>query len=151
MLSWGGAACALCGLVCVYHVWPAPQAIGADIMNSTRYLWGQGYDYAYTFDGWDGSLRERLRVSSPLSRVTMRLSTDQPSVQVYSGNFLNGSVPQKAGQHPAGTYVHWGALALEAQHFPDAVNQPAFSSVALRPGGVYRQTTVYAFEVAGWV
>ena len=74
----------------------AEKPVGRDINATTRYSWGTGYDNAWVFDSWapDGPVAERVRVFSPLSGIGMVVSSDQPSVQVYSGNFLNNSIPQ---------------------------------------------------------
>jgi aldose 1-epimerase len=89
------------------------------------------------------------------------MMTDQPSVQVYTGNFLNGTDadPSSSSYHllrkesqsfgPDRQYYHWrGAFTLEAQQYIDAVNNPNFPSVALKEGEIYKQCTSYAFSVA---
>jgi aldose 1-epimerase len=124
------------------------HAVGRDINATTRYAWGTGYDNAWIFDGWTPGgpvVEELVRVFSPLSGIGMTVSSDQPSVQVYSGNFLNGSIPQKRDQNAQGVYEHWGALAIEMQHFPDSVNNAQFPTVTLKAGATYSQTTVYSF------
>ena len=123
------------------------KPVGRDINRTTVYSWGTGYDNAWIFDGWvpGGREQEQLTVVSPLSGIGMTFSTDQPSVQVYSGNFLNGTIPQKASQNPQAFYEHWGALAIEAQHFPDASSHPSFPPITLKSGEVYRQRTSYRF------
>jgi aldose 1-epimerase len=73
------------------------------------------------------------------------MSTTEPGVQFYTGNFLDG----KLKGHDDVVYQQHMGFCLEAQHFPDAVNQPAFPSIILRPGATYRQTTVYKFSVRG--
>jgi aldose 1-epimerase len=72
----------------------------------------------------------------------MEVLTDQPGLQFYSGNFLDGTIRGKKGA----LYPHRSALCLEAQAFPDSPNQPAFPSPVLKPGEIYRQTTVYQFS-----
>jgi len=74
----------------------------------------------------------------------MRVRTTEPAIQLYTGNFLDGSIVGKGGR----AYGARAALCLEAQHFPDSPNQPQFPSTILRPGEVYRQTTVYEFTAA---
>jgi aldose 1-epimerase len=68
--------------------------------------------------------------------------TDQPGVQIYSGNFLKGQTG-KGGK----AYPQRSAVCLETQHFPDAVNRPEFPSIIIKPGQTYRQTCIYAFSV----
>ena len=123
------------------------KAVGRDINATTRYSWGTGYDNAWVFDAWapGGPVVERVRVFSPLSGIGMVVSSDQPSVQVYSGNFLTGTIPQKRDQNPDGVYEHWGALAIEMQHFPDSVNNPQFPTTTLLAGATYTQRTSYSF------
>jgi aldose 1-epimerase len=71
----------------------------------------------------------------------MRVSTDQPGVQFYTGNGLFGQTGKMGA-----TYVKHGSFCLETQNFPDAPNQPSFPSAVLRPGETYRQTCIYAFD-----
>ena len=127
-----------------------PKPIGRDIANGTVAP-GGGYDNAWIYDEWTpgGEPQLRAEVSSPLSGIRMQVLTDQPSLQFYSGNFLDGTLPKKKDQG-GGTYVHWGALALEAQLFPDAVHhqgEARWPSVVLRAGETYRQQTAYRFTM----
>ena len=78
----------------------------------------------------------------PKSGRFMEVLTTEPGIQFYCGNFLDGSNVGKGGQ----AYQHRTGFCLEAQHFPDSPNQPRFPSTILRPGEVYRQTTVYRFS-----
>ena len=73
----------------------------------------------------------------------MEMYTTEPGVQLYTANFLDGKLKGKGGV----VYQKHQAFCLEAQHFPDSVNQPKFPSVILRPGETYKQTTVYKFSV----
>ena len=72
----------------------------------------------------------------------MQILTDQPGMQFYSGNFLNGTIHGKQGV----AYKHRTAVVLEAQQFPDAPNHPNFPSTVLRPGQQYKQTSTYQFS-----
>lgn len=72
----------------------------------------------------------------------MQILTDQPGLQFYSGNFLNGTIHGKQGV----AYQHRTAVVLEGQLFPDAPNHPAFPSAVLRPGQTYTQTSIYQFS-----
>jgi aldose 1-epimerase len=78
----------------------------------------------------------------PQSKRRMRVTTTEPGVQFYSGNFLKGQAG-KGGR----TYAHRSALCLETQHYPDSVNHPEFPSTTLKPGAEYRSTTSYAFDI----
>ena len=90
-----------------------------------------------------------VRVTSPLTGIAVEMATDQPSVQMYTGNFLNGTIRRKASQSagPAPQYYAWrGAVTLEAQQYPDAVHHPAFPQWRIEPGKAYAQNTVYSFS-----
>jgi aldose 1-epimerase len=83
-------------------------------------------------------------VTEPKSGRTLDVLTTEPGIQLYTGNFLDGKTKGKGGA----AYPQHGAFCLEAQHFPDSPNQPAFPSVILKPGQTYAQTTIYKFGVA---
>jgi len=122
-----------------------PTAIGQRIGTADEQLKvGQGYDHNYVLkDSRDGVLEEKVaRVFDPKSGRVLEVSTTEPGLQLYTGNFLDG-MEGKYGLH----YVRRGALCLEAQTFPDSPNQPAFPSPVLRPGETYKQTTTYHFSV----
>lgn len=99
---------------------------------------GRGYDHNWALRGT--GLRRAAVLAAPESGITMTLSTTQPGLQVYTGNFL----PEVAGKDGA-QYAPRCGVALEAQGFPDAVNQPGFPSVVLRAGERYHQEIVFAF------
>jgi aldose 1-epimerase len=126
-----------------------PKPLSAGINQTTRYSWGTGYDNAYVFNNWTSGQTPTNRVSvfSAQTGIQMVVSTDQPAVQVYSGNQLSGSIPAKSDQPKGAFYQHWGALALEASNYPDAVNHMSFPSPVLRKGEHYKQTTMYSFGV----
>jgi aldose 1-epimerase len=79
----------------------------------------------------------------PSSGRVLTVSTSEPGVQFYTGNFLDGSVHGKGGQ----AYQRRSAFCLETQHYPDSPNHPAFPSTVLEPGQRYETTTVFAFSV----
>jgi aldose 1-epimerase len=74
----------------------------------------------------------------------MKVFTDQPGLQIYTANFLDGSLIGKSGR----PYVRQSALCLETQHFPDSPNQPQFPNTILRPGETYQSRTTYQFTVS---
>jgi len=82
-------------------------------------------------------------VKEPTSGRVMSVYTTEPGMQLYTANSIDRIEGGKGGK----TYLHWGALALEAQHFPDSPNHPNFPSTRLDPGQTYTQTTVYRFGV----
>lgn len=104
----------------------------------------QGYDHNYVLNGEAGTLRRIAEVYDPQSQRVLEVSTDQPGVQFYTGNFLPGR-PGKRGK----IYPGHSAFCLETQHFPDSPNQPNFPSVVLRPGQTYKHVCVYAFKNVG--
>ncbi|WP_329133958.1 aldose epimerase family protein [Streptomyces sp. NBC_00670] len=119
------------------------KAIGRDLRaGHPQQVTAKGYDHNWVLD--KGVTEEPEHVATlrdPSSGRTLRIATDQPGVQFYSGNFLDGTLVGTSGR----TYRQGDALALETQHFPDSPNQPSFPSTVLRPGQTYRTTTVHSF------
>jgi aldose 1-epimerase len=105
-----------------------------------------GYDHNYVIDQQAGSGANRparaAEVYEPTTGRVLSMRTTEPGVQLYTGNFLDGSLTGKGGV----VYGKHAGFCLEAQKFPNAVNTPGFPSVVLRPGETYRQITVYAFS-----
>lgn len=102
-----------------------------------------GYDHNYVLTSGGGTMALAARVHEPTSGRVMEIWTDQPGIQFYSGNFLDGTITGKAGRVYG---KHWG-FCLETQHFPDSPNRPNFPSTILRPGETYRTRTVHKFSV----
>jgi aldose 1-epimerase len=102
-----------------------------------------GYDHTFVLNNYNGKIRKVATVSELSSGRTMILFTDQPGVQFYSGNFLDGSLTGKSNKV---YHQHYG-FCLETQHFPDSPNQPSFPSTVLKPGEKYQTTTIYRFGV----
>jgi aldose 1-epimerase len=124
-----------------------PTAIGARIRHDdTQLRHGRGYDHTFCLDG-AGEVRLAARLEAPRSRRILELSTDQPGVQVYSGNYLDGSIAGKQGW----LYRQSDAVCLEPQIWPNAPNRPDFPDPRLMPGSVYRHRSVYRFLTAGEV
>ena len=117
-----------------------PTAMGAriDAKDPQLELAG-GYDHNFVLNGEAGNLRLVARVSEPRSGRVLEVLTTEPGVQLYTGNFLDGSVVGKGGQ----AYERRSGFCLETQHFPDSPNQAGFPSTVLRPGATFRSTTVY--------
>jgi len=112
-----------------------PKPIGQDIDKVP----GGGYDHTYCLPQSKGFCAE---VYHPPSGRVIEMFTDQPGVHFYTSNYLDGS-PGKGGV----PYPKHGAFCLEAQNFPDAINQPDFPSPILHPGETYKQKTIYKFDV----
>jgi aldose 1-epimerase len=118
-------------------------AIGARIDTEDEQLrFGGGYDHNFVLNRFDGGVSLAARVFEPTSGRVMDVLTTEPGVQFYTANFLDGSITGKKGA----VYGRRCALCLETQHFPDSPNRPEFPSTVLRPGEVYRTTTVYRFS-----
>jgi aldose 1-epimerase len=101
-----------------------------------------GFDFNYVLDTHGDLSKPAVEVFDPQSGRRLQLFSTQPAVQLYTSNLLDGSITGKGGK----AYEHWGAFALEAQHYPDSPNQPAFPSTRLDPGEVYAHTTVLKFS-----
>ena len=99
-----------------------------------------GYDVNFVLGG-DGGLALAATVYEPTTGRAMDVLTDQPGVQLYTGNHFDG---RHVG-HGGVVYQRHAGLCLETQHFPDSPNQPRFPSTVVRPGETYRTTTVYRF------
>lgn len=118
-------------------------AIGARINDTDEQMSrGNGYDHNWVLRGSPGALRKAAEVYEPASGRLMAVFTDQPGIQFYSGNFLDGSAKGKGGV----AYQRRSGFCLETQAFPDTPNKPQFPSITLKPGETYRQTTIYQFS-----
>jgi aldose 1-epimerase len=111
--------------------------------NEEQLRLGRGYDHNYCLSS-ERAVRFAARVEAPRSGRVMELLTDQPGVQFYSGNFLDGNTAGKGEL----LYRQSDALCLEPHAWPDSPNRPDFPSVRLDPGQTYRHTSVYRFSVA---
>ena len=100
-----------------------------------------GYDHNFVLAGEGDEFRLAARVSEPDSGRVMTLHTNQPGMQFYSGNFLDGGDVGKGGI----AYGRHNGFCLETQHFPDSINNPDWPSVVLRPGRAYCHHMVVAF------
>lgn len=118
-------------------------AIGAriDTPNDQLKIAG-GYDHNWVLNGKNGVMKLAAKLSDPKSGRVLTVTTTQPGVQFYSGNFLDGSYAGKAGAK----YTKYAGLCLETQHYPDSPNQAAFPSTLLKPGETMHSETVFAFS-----
>ncbi|MGA3350431.1 MAG: aldose epimerase family protein [Candidatus Sulfotelmatobacter sp.] len=120
-----------------------PTAVGDRInANDEQLHLGHGYDHNWVLDGKGGRLSEAAEVYDPASGRVLKVLTDQPGIQFYSGNFLDGSLKGKAGK----PYQQHAALCLETQHYPDSPNHPDFPTTELKPGERYHTVTVYSLS-----
>ncbi len=117
--------------------------IGASINEDDAQLkLGLGYDHNWVLNNYDKHVKKVVELYEPQSGRLMEILTDQPGMQFYSGNFLDGSIKGKKGIN----YQYRTGLCLEAQLFPDSPNKPNFPSATLKPGETYKQTTIYKFS-----
>jgi aldose 1-epimerase len=114
-----------------------PHAIGERIARVEG-----GYDHNFVLKSGGGTLALAARVEEPESGRVLEIWTDQPGLQLYTGNFLDGTVVGKGG-HAYGRHF---AFCLETQHFPDSPNHPNFPSTILEPGQTFRSVTVHKFS-----
>jgi aldose 1-epimerase len=120
-----------------------PTAIGAHINDPNEQLKiAGGYDHNFVLNGTTG-MHMAARVFDPKSGRTLTVTTTEPGVQFYSGNFLDGTLTGISGTK----YARNAALCLETQHFPDSPNQPKFPSTVLRPGQTFHSSTTFTFGV----
>jgi aldose 1-epimerase len=118
-------------------------AIGARINADDEQLHrGRGYDHNWALDSGGGRLTEAAELYDAGSGRVLKVLTDQPGIQFYSGNFLDGSIQGKGGKPDE---LH-AALCLETQHFPDSPNHPDFPTTELKAGARYHTVTVYSFS-----
>lgn len=120
----------------------APRAIGSRIGAADEQLkLGNGYDHCWVLRSGTGT-RLAARVHDPESGRVMEFFTDQPGVQFYSGNFLDGTAKGKRGV----AYAFRTGLCLESESYPDSPNQPAFPAAVLQPGAAYRHNMLWRFS-----
>lgn len=122
----------------------SPRRIGERINDQEQQLiFGKGYDHTFVLN--HASAKQPTLAATlyePTSGRLLEVMTQEPGVQVYTANFLDGSLVGKSGR----PYLKRSAICLEAQHFPDSPNKPNFPSTILRPGEVYQTRTLYRFS-----
>ena len=120
------------------------KTIGKDIEAKDEQLKrGEGYDHCWVLNNQSQGMRLVASAYHPESGRVMEVFTDEPGIQLYTGNFLDGTLPSKQG----GTYGHRSGFCLETQHYPDSPNQKDFPSVVLNPGENYVSKTSFKFSV----
>ncbi|NJB72129.1 aldose 1-epimerase [Saonia flava] len=118
------------------------KVIGEEIdADHDQIVKGGGYDHCWVLNNQNEGVRLVASAHHPGSGRLLQVFTDQPGVQFYTGNFLNGTIPSKTG----GTYGKRSGFCLETQHYPDSPNQPTFPSVTLNPGEKYATMTSFKF------
>lgn len=121
-----------------------PKKIGLEIGADFPALkFGKGYDNCWLIDGAaPGQLSSAAELWGPLSGRHLEVLTTQPAVQIYTGNWLSGCPASPSGYE----YKDYDAVAIECQHTPDAPNQPEFPGTVLRPGEVFEEAIIWAFD-----
>jgi aldose 1-epimerase len=121
-----------------------PTPIGERIAaNDPQIRFGNGYDHNFVVDRNGNGLVLAAHVEEPKSGRVLEISTTEPGMQFYTGNFLDGTLTGKSGR----PYARRTGFALETQHYPDSPNKPSFPNTILKPGESYRSKTVFAFKV----
>ena len=122
-----------------------PTPIGARIEARNPQLeHGRGYDHNFVLNRKGDGLQLAARVVEPASGRVLEVATTEPGMQLYTGNFLDGTIHGKGGV----AYGRFSGFCLETQHFPDSPNKPNFPSTVLRPGDTYSSRTVFKFDVS---
>ena len=125
-----------------------PTPIGERIRDADpQIVIAQGYDHNFVIDrpAGDSSLILIAKAFDPASGRVLKTYTTEPGVQLYTGNFLDGTLVGPSHH----TYRQGDAFTLETQHYPDSPNEPTFPSTVLRPGKTFTSTTIYAFSADG--
>ena len=122
-----------------------PKAIGAEINAENDQLEkGLGYDHCWVLNDTNGEMKLAATAYDPRSGRFMQITTTEPAIQFYTGNFLDGTLTQKGGE---GTYAYRSGFCLETQHYPDSPNQSEFPPTVLNPEETYETTTSFKFSV----
>ena len=111
--------------------------------NNEQLKRGKGYDHCWVLNGEKGNMRLVASAYDESSGRFMEIYSEEPAIQFYTGNFLDGTLPIPDG----GTYAHRTGFCLETQHYPDSPNQAEFPSTALQPGETYSTKTTFKFLV----
>jgi aldose 1-epimerase len=124
-----------------------PKTLGPGLRSAhPQIVVGRGYDHNFVLNRPDAKEQSTIlaaRVYEPNKGRILEVWTSEPGIQLYTANFLDGTLLGSSG----GLYRQGDGFALETQHFPDSPNQPNFPSTVLRPGEIYRTTTLFKFRV----
>ncbi len=122
-----------------------PKAVGAEIENYEfeQIKNGNGYDHNWVLNTEGDVTQLAAKLTSPESGITLEVYTNEPGIQVYTGNFLDGTITGKKGI----VYNQRASVCLETQHYPDSPNKPEWPSVGLKPGETYQSECIFKFSV----
>ena len=124
------------------------KTIGTHIDNENIQLKnGLGYDHCWVLNDQDNGVRFVASAYEPISGRLLEVFSDEPGIQFYSGNFLDGTLPSKN----KGMYQHRTGFCLETQHYPNSPNQENFTSVLLKPGEKYKSKTVFRLAIKPFI
>lgn len=122
----------------------SPKTIGKEIgAEHDQLTKGLGYDHCWVLNSQDVGDRLVASAHDPVSGRLLEIWSNEPAIQFYSGNFLDGTLPMKGGE---GTYANRTGFCLETQHYPDSPNKPDFPTVRLDPGDKYVSYTSFKFS-----
>jgi len=120
-----------------------PKAIGKEIEAENDQLKkGLGYDHCWVLNNQDKGFRFAASAYEPTSGRLLEVYTDEPGIQLYTGNFLDGTLPTRDGKK----YEHRTGFCLETEHYPDSPNQKDFPTTILNPGETYKSKTSFKFS-----
>ena len=122
-----------------------PKAIEQDVTNfdNEQIKFGKGFDHNWVLNTKGDINKLAAKLTSPITGITLEVYTNEPGVQVYTGNFLDGTVTGKKGV----AYPQRASVCLETQHYPDTPNKAHWPSAILEPGQTYRSQCIYKFGV----
>lgn len=122
-----------------------PKSVGQDITNFDfiQLKYGNGYDHNWVLNTNGDIKKLAAKLTSPESGISLEVYTNEPGIQVYTGNFLDGTAKGKKGI----VYNQRASVCLETQHYPDSPNKPQWPSVILEPGQTYNSKCIFKFSV----
>ena len=122
-----------------------PKTIAPDVTNfeNEQIKFGNGFDHNWVLNTKGDINQLAAKLTSPTSGITLEVYTNEPGIQVYTGNFLDGTVKGKKGI----TYPQRASVCLETQHYPDSPNKSQWPSVILEPGQTYHSQCIFKFGV----
>ncbi len=123
---------------------PKPLSEGVNDFDNEQVKFANGYDHNWVLNTQGDISRAAVRLTSPESGITLEVYTTEPGIQVYTGNFLDGTISGKKGI----LYGNRPSVCLETQHYPDSPNKPQWPSVVLEPGETYRSECIFKFSGA---
>jgi aldose 1-epimerase len=119
------------------------HTLGARIEEEhTQLIYGNGYDHNFILNKTGDELDFCAKAISPKTGIVLEIYTTEPGVQLYTGNYLDGSFPGKNGHH----YPKRSAFCLETQHYPDSIHHPDFPSTVLKAGEIFKSKTIFKFS-----